>query len=342
MSRYLLDINTIQKFDSEEIYKVYDIWPDIAREQYETDVNEVDFDKISHVVFAGMGGSGAIGDIFSAILSKTNIHVEVVKGYTLPKTVDSESLIITTSISGNTEETLSVLSKAFELQCKIIGFSDGGKMEEFCLKKKINYRKIPMKHSPRASFPSFLYAILKVLKPFLPIEKNDIIKSLNELEKQRKYISSDNLSIENPAISLAEWISEIPLIYYPWGLQAAAIRFKNSLQENTKMHAITEDVIEACHNGIVSWEKYSCIKPILIKGEDDYFKTKERWGILEEFFETKKINYKEIHTVNGNILSKLINLIYLLDYATIYRAVLSEIDPTPVSPIDFVKRKLDH
>jgi len=323
------------------MYKIYDIWPEIARKQYETDLNGIDFGEISHVVFAGMGGSGAIGDIFSAFLSKTNIHVEVIKGYVLPKTVDSKSLVVATSISGNTEETLSVLTKAYDLKCKTIAFSDNGKMQKYCTEKRLNYRKIPMKHSPRASFPTFLFSILRVLEPFLPIEKNDIIDSIEKLEKQREKISSSNLSDSNPAMSLAEWISDIPLIYYPWGLQASAIRFKNSLQENAKMHAITEDVIEACHNGIVSWDRPSHVKPILIQGSDDYIKTKERWKILKEFFEGKNIDYNEIYSVNGSILSKLINLIYLLDYSTIYRAVLSEIDPTPVGPIDFVKKKLN-
>ena len=107
------------------------------------------------------------------------------------------------------------------------------------------------------------------------------------------------------------------------------------------MHAFSEDIIEACHNGIVAWERPSKLKPILIQGDDDYIKTKERWKIVKEFLELRNIDYKEIHSVNGSILSKLINLIYLLDFSTIYRAVLSEIDPTPIDPIDFVKRKLN-
>ena len=117
-----MDISTLQKFDAQGMYKVYDDWPQIAREQYETDLNGIDFGEISHVVFAGMGGSGAIGDIFSAILSKTNIHVDVIKGYLLPNTVDSKSLVVTTSISGNTEETLNILAKASDLKCKLLHF----------------------------------------------------------------------------------------------------------------------------------------------------------------------------------------------------------------------------
>ena len=132
----------------------------------------------------------------------------------------------------------------------------------------------------------------------------------------------------------------MPLINYPWGLQSAAIRFKNSLQENSKIHAITEDIVESCHNGVVAWEKKSVIQPILIKGKDDFSKTIERWGILEEFFKEKEIDCFEIRSIEGNILSKIVNLIFLLDYSSIYHAVLNEIDPSPVRAIDFVKDRL--
>ena len=98
------------------MYKVYDKWPEIARKYYETDFTEINFGEITHVVFAGMGGSGTIGDIFASILSKTNIHVDVVKGYLLPKTFSSKSLIVVTSVSGNTEETLNVLSSAYKMK----------------------------------------------------------------------------------------------------------------------------------------------------------------------------------------------------------------------------------
>ena len=322
------------------MYKVYDKWPEIARKYYETDFTEINFGEIDHVVFAGMGGSGTIGDIFASILSKTNIHVDVVKGYLLPKTVSSKSLIVATSVSGNTEETLNVLSTAYKMKCKLIAFSDGGKIQEYCNDKGVNYRNISMVHSPRASFPAFLFSILKNLESFLPIDKTDIINSLNELEKQRNSISSNNLSENNPAIDLAKSIADIPMIYYPWGLQAAAIRFKNSLQENTKIHAISEDVIEACHNGIVSWSKFTDIKPIFIRGKDDYIKTDERWEILKDYFEKEGIDYREVFSLSGNILTKLINLIYLFDYASIYKAISMKVDPTPVKAIDFVKERL--
>lgn len=336
----LLNLDTLNKYDISGMYKIYDKWPEIARESYESDLDIVDFRDIDHIVFAGMGGSGALGDIFSAILSKTDIHVAVVKGYHLPNTVDLHTLVVTTSISGNTTETLSVLESANKSKCKLVAFSSGGKMQEYCIKNKIEYRNILELHSPRASFTRFLYSVLKVLKPVLPVKETDVLDSINQLEKLRKEISSINLNKKNSSLDLAEWISGVPIIYYPFGLQAAAIRFKNSLQENAKKHAMVEDVIEACHNDIVSWEKQANVQPILIEGEDDYIKTKERWKIIKEYFEKNKIDYREIHSVKGSIISKLINLIYLLDYSTIYLAALSKIDPSPTKSIDYIKNKL--
>lgn len=322
------------------MYTIYDKWPEIAEESYNTPLEQVKFQNIDHIVFAGMGGSGAIGSIFSSILSKTNIHVSIVKGYVLPKTVDSETLVVTTSVSGNTDETLTILNSASKQDCKIVALSSGGKMEEFCIKNKIEYRKISTIHSPRASFTSFLYAMLKILNPVIPIATNEISESITEMKNLSKNINSENLTDNNLALQLANWIDGIPLIYYPSGLQAAAIRFKNSLQENAKLHAITEDVVESSHNGVVSWEQQNRVIPIMIEGVDDYIKTKERWRVLKKFFNQKNIEYKEVFSGEGSILTKLMKLTYLLDYTSIYKAVTSEIDPTPVKAIEFIKKNL--
>ena len=322
------------------MYKVYDNWPEIARKSYESNQEPVDFQDIDHIVFAGMGGSGTIGDVFSSILSKSDIHVSLVKGYLLPKTVDKNTLVVVTSMSGNTSETLTVFDSAAKLNCRLIAFSSGGKMEDMCKKKQIIFRKIPLVHSPRTSLVSSTYSILKILNSVLPIKKDDIVESLNELDIMKKQIFSHNLSDSNPAINLADWISGIPIIYYPHGLQSTATRFKSSLQENTKTHAIIEDVIEACHNGIVSWERPSVVQPVLLQGKDDYIKTKERFDIIKEFFTKRDIDFKEIHSVSGNILTKTISLIYMLDYVSIYKAVLSKTDPSPVLSIDYIKSRI--
>jgi glucose/mannose-6-phosphate isomerase len=337
----LITLDNLEKIDTDGVYKIYDMWPNISKESYFSDIKEINLKKCSHIVFAGMGGSGTIGDIFSAILSKTDTHVTVVKGYHLPLTVNSNSLVVITSISGNTVETISILKNAKKSGAKIIAFSDGGKIQELCLKNNIDHRNIPKYHSPRASFTSFLYSMLRVLKPILPIEESDVIESIEKLEKISKRIFSKNIATNNPAIEISEWLNKSPIIYFPWGLESAATRYKNSLQENAKTHAMVEDVIEASHNGIVGWNRNSQFQPILLRGINDHETTIERWEILKEFFQSKNIDYKEIISEEGNILTKIICLIYLLDYSSIFYAVKLKIDPTPVDAIDFIKNKLN-
>ena len=336
----MLTTKILDRYDPTGMYKIYNVWPEISHTTYENTTNRIDFKNIDHIVFAGMGGSGAIGELMSSILSKSNLHTSVVKGYLLPKTVDRNTLLVATSISGFTVETITILEKSSKVGCKIIAFSSGGKMEDYCTKNNLMHQRIVQIHSPRASLPTAVYSLLAVLGSVLRIKESDVKESIQILYKTKTKISSENLSIKNPALSLASWIEKIPIIYYPHGLHAAAVRFKNSLQENGKIHAITEDVIEMCHNGIVSWEKPSQVQPILIRGKDDYIKTKERWIILKRYFRLHRIDFREVSSVRGSILSKLMNLIYTLDYASIYHAVINKTDPSPISSIDYIKSKL--
>ena len=336
-----MKIDDLNKIDGKRMFETYDKWPNIAKSVFESEIERLDIKEIDHIVFAGMGGSGSIGDVIGAILSKKDIHVTNVKGYLLPKTVDENTLVIATSVSGNSIEVLEILKNVKKMSTKVVGFSSGGKMENLCLKNNIYYQKIPMIHSPRASFPKFLFSILNILEEVIPINQNEINESILGLEETRKNISTDNLNENNKSLDLAKFVTDLPYIYYPAGLKSAAIRFKNSLQENTKTHALTEDVIESCHNGIVGWSMKSESNPIFIQGYNDHIKTIERWSILKQFFEDKKIQYKIVKSNEGGILSKIVNLIYLLDYTTIYSSVLRNIDPTPVEPIDYIKNKLD-
>ena len=104
-----MEISDIHRYDSKKMYETYEKWPEIAQENYNKDLPKIQFKNIDHIVFAGVGGSGTIGDVISSILSKNDIHVNVVKGYLLPKTVDSNTLIVTTSVSGNSKEALTIL-----------------------------------------------------------------------------------------------------------------------------------------------------------------------------------------------------------------------------------------
>lgn len=120
------------------MHLVYDDWPKIAAKSYQSQKENVNFDGIDHVVLLGMGGSGTISDILYSILSKSVIHACTVKGYHLPATVDKNTLVIATSVSGDTNETITVLGDASEKNCKKIAFSrKESRLELLCKKKEI-------------------------------------------------------------------------------------------------------------------------------------------------------------------------------------------------------------
>ena len=137
-----MELNDLEKIDARGMFKTYDRWPEIASEAFEKKFEKIQYDNIDHIVFAGMGGSGSIGDVISSILSKEDIHVTVVKGYHLPTNLNSNTLVVTISVSGNTKETLSILENAKKSDAKIAAFSSGGVMEEFCKSNNIFHQKI--------------------------------------------------------------------------------------------------------------------------------------------------------------------------------------------------------
>ena len=293
----MINKEILNKYDPQRMYKVYDNWPKIARDSYEKKIIPLNCDNVNHLVFVGMGGSGTVSDIFYSILSQASIRVTVIKGYVLPKNIDKNTLVVITSMSGDTEEALTALQSSLQYNCMKIAFSAGGLIEKFANNNKIEHRSLIMYLNPRSSLPSAVYTILNVLGDTLSIDKNDVYDSIRALEDYSKKICSDNLTDTNPSLKLAMHLSEICLIYYPHGLQTVATRFKNSIHENMKKHASIENIIESCHNQIMAWDDDTNVLPILLRGSDDHVKTIDRWDVIKELFETRKINYKNQETI---------------------------------------------
>ena len=102
------------------MYEVYDNWSKLAKEVFSSNLDYLTFENINHIVFTGMGGSGALGDVLKAILSNSSIYVNIVKGFTLLKAIGKNTLIVTTSISGSIIETLTVLKSPKDFGCKVV------------------------------------------------------------------------------------------------------------------------------------------------------------------------------------------------------------------------------
>ena len=130
--------------------------------------------KIDDIVISGMGASAISGDIIQSLFrDKLDIPIYVSRNYDLPKWANKNTLVISQSYSGNTEETLSTFKHGYQKHCKIIGISSGGKLQEYCEKREIPHIKIPSGIQPRAATGYSLFSSINAMR-IIGVIKQDI------------------------------------------------------------------------------------------------------------------------------------------------------------------------
>ena len=295
-----------------------------------------------------MGGSAIGGDILSVLLSyEANLPIVTSRGYTTPRTADASTLVFTCSYSGNTEETLSAVSEAFDHGCKIIAITSGGKLEEFCIKNDLLVVKIPKGLPPRAAvaylfFPMLI--ILEKMKIINPIkELPELIMALNELRDQLSPIVPEE---QNPAKQLAQKLKEgIPYIYGHTYLNIIAKRWQTQLNENSKILTMSGGFPEMNHNEIVGWaeddsERAKQFVIVLFRSADEHPRITKRIELTKNILISKAKKVLEVDVQGASRLTRMMTCMYLGDYTSVYLALLRGVDPTPVEPIEKLKKKM--
>lgn len=292
-----------------------------------------------------MGGSAVAGDVVADWLSQHgSVPIEVIKDYHLPNNVTPRSLVVAISCSGDTEETVSVLLEAVKRRVPCVAVSSGGMLEQVSLKHHVLHIKVKMLSSPRSSLPFILVAAARIVLNALGDNEKEIeLTRCGEVIREvGKQVSTETSTELNPAIELAKKIRNAEtIIYTPTVLQAAATRFKNSLNENSKTHSAVEVLPELCHNEIEAWRSgVNDWIPILLRWSKEPPEVKNRFEALKSVMRNKGTEPLEVLAKGNDHLSRLISLIYLLDFSTLYLAKLKGINPLPTPNIDQLKKKL--
>jgi glucose/mannose-6-phosphate isomerase len=295
-----------------------------------------------------MGGSAIGGDILSVLLSyDTNIPISTVRNYVIPVTADSSTLVFACSYSGNTEETLSAVDEALDRRCKIIGITSGGKLEEFCMDNDLLVVKIPKGLPPRAAIAYLFFpmlVILERLKVILePVVFSGVLKTLKE---QRDNLLPEVPGDENRGKMLAQELTNgIPYIYGHTYLNIIAKRWQTQLNENAKVVAVSGGFPDMNHNELVGWAEDNpdtCKQfvIVLLRSADEHPRMTKRMELTKNTLETKVGKVIEASAEGENRLSRMMSTMYLGDYTSVYLAILRGIDPTPVEPIEELKKKM--
>ncbi len=333
----------VERVDKEGLYRDYEAWPELAEQALKLKV-DLKERKVYNIVYCGMGGSGCAGDIIQDLaFSKPNIPpIYVVKGYNLPTFADSSTLVLAVSYSGETEETLTAFKEALKLNCTTVGLSSGGRLEKICAEKNIPHVKLGKALTPRSALPYILYSSLNILNKigYELVSQEELNGSIAVMQKVRKTTGISNDLETNEAKQIAEHLyNGYPIIYGAQHLKGVLIRFKNSLNENAKIHALVEVLPEACHNSIEAWHPSNLdLRALFVLGER---RLKKRFDTLMELVERSGFKYRTVYTEETELFSSLMSILYLLEYATLYLAVLRGVPPAPTPNITLLKKRVE-
>ena len=307
-----------------------------------------DYSHIKNVVIAGMGGSAIGGDIVS-VLENKNIKMPylVCRDYSIPEWVNSNSLVICSSYSGNTEETISAFRKSIDKGASICGITTGGTLLNLLKENKKDFIKIPSGLQPRAAVAFSFIPIIKLIEKvgLIQSELDFWIKnSIVNLEKKR--IIYGNEGNENPVYKLAQNIyKKIPIIYSDVSsMRINAVRLKGQINENGKMLAYNNDLPELNHNEIVGWQnnieifKYLCV--LWLEDESDNDRTKIRKDITGKILKEVNVPQYSIQIVGESFYDRFLHMLHYGDWLSFWCAILHETDPSPVEKIVRLKNEL--
>ncbi|MFO8109072.1 MAG: bifunctional phosphoglucose/phosphomannose isomerase [Thermoplasmata archaeon] len=339
-------LDKLEELDSQGLFDVLEEFPDQIEEVVEElELNLLPF-KPDEIVVAGMGGSGIIGDLLKCFLAnRISIPIYVVKDYDLPHFVSKKTLLFVMSYSGNTEETLSVAEKGIKKGAKVVAISSNGKLAEICSAKGVVFIKAPSGYQPRAAIAFMFVPVLEFLSEILVYDPDvAIIDTLTELRSLKDKIKKSVPTAENEAKRIAQRIhGKVPVIYGHSIYNAVANRWHTQLNENAEILSWFGAIPEMNHNEIVGWtgdSRSSDCVPILLREHSEHERISKRIEITKELAFSRCDDIIEVFAEGETQLARIMYLVYLGDYVSLYLAALNGKDPAPVKVIDKLKSKL--
>ncbi len=295
------------------------------------------------------GGSAAAGNLLAAYLfGEMRVPFEVHQGYNIPRYVDDRTLVFVVTHSGNTEETLSAFQQAVDRRARVVAITSGGTLHEWCRREGCPVLEVPGGLMPRVALGYLMVPVLSLLDRLGLVgpKGRQIQEAVEVMAAMRSAIGPDAPTAVNEGKQIAARLAgQIPVIYGRSEFsEAVAMRMKRQLAENAKLLSMANAVPALHHDEIVGWdsppEVTRAMGLVLLRDADESEKIRRRMEITRRLLEPRAGSVSEVWSRGQGRLARLMSLVYLCDYVTVYMALALGRDPTPVQIIDLLKREM--
>jgi glucose/mannose-6-phosphate isomerase len=295
--------------------------------------------NIENVVITGLGGSGIGGKIATQLISEQlTVPVTINNDYTLPGFVNSNTLVIVSSFSGNTEETLEALKVAQEKKAEIACITSGGKVASIAKEHNYNLITLPLAFSPRAMLT------YSVIQQFFLFSHYNLIDTsfIKDTQNTIALLNAELAEIKDLAHQTALALnSKTTVIYIESGLEGVAVRMRQQINENAKSLGWHHVVPEMNHNELVGWaggkEEYAVV---MLRSSYEHYRSSVRMNISKEIIKKYTSTVIEVKAKGESKIEQAFYHILFGDWTSVYLAELNKVDDVEVKVIDFLKSEL--
>lgn len=294
---------------------------------------------IHNILLCGLGGSGIGGAIVSQLLKKElKVPFVCVNDYNTPAFVSENTLIIASSYSGNTEETIAAVKEGMSRGAEICVITSGGTLAEMAKSNGWNHAIVPGGEQPRAMLAYSLIQQIFLLKKYGLISD----KQINDLNGVVALLDKHESAIQQEAEELAKKLHGfIPVIYADSAFGGVATRVKQQINENAKELCWDHVLPEMTHNELVGWAGGTDkIAPVYLATDYDHQRTGYRWAISKEVISKYTPNINEIHAKGDSQIAQVFYLIHLTDWLSWFMSDLKKVDATEVDVIIHLKAEM--